>query len=77
MKDANGTEITIGARVKHLYPPMKNDDIIQGKTGNHTHRFYGTSEVVRFTGTCIEVKPVGRYHIPVHCPELLVVEQST
>ncbi len=69
MKDANGTEITIGARVKHLYPPGKD-----GTDGRHYHQFYDTSEVVRFTGACVEVKPINNAHIPVHVPELLVVQ---
>ena len=69
MKDANGTEITIGARVKHLYPPGEGGD------GRHCHKFSGPSEVVRFTGACVEVKAVSSGHIPVHCPALLVVVQ--
>ena len=70
LKDANGTEITVGCRVRHLHEPMPAGQI---SGGARCHNFFGSSEVVSIEGNAVHVRRTMRLHIPVHLPELLVV----
>ena len=74
MKDANGTEITVGSIVKALHQP---DGIagISSKDDKRGHNFFGTSKVILVLTAAVLVEKTNPKHNPVHVPELLVVVQ--
>ena len=59
--DANGSDLKIGDRVKHLHKPS---DLGTGSAhGDSWHMFFGEAEIASFAGPCVVLKTnsLGRF----------------
>lgn len=66
MKDAQGNELKIGDRVRHIHSPLGEREAAAGQ-GHRFHNFYGSSEIVKFCGSqSVQVVRTNPRHIPVH-----------
>jgi hypothetical protein len=73
MFDANGIEIKIGDRVKHIHEPVPPGGGCPTGKAHHWHFFSGRAEVTGINGTCVIVRRMHKDHVPVHLASLVEV----